>query len=415
MELRPGYKQTEVGVIPEDWDVKTVGQISDQVRGGSPRPAGDPKYFNGSFIPWLTVAALTNIPSCQLVVAETATRLTEEGSRHSRTLNRGTLIIANSGATLGVAKILGIKCCANDGIAALLNLSKDVSPAYLAHYINTRIDYLRDVVATGNGQPNLNTDLIGRFKFPLPPTKFEQEAIAGTLSDADALIEALEQLIAKKRHIKQGAMQELLCPKDGWVEKRLGDTCDLKARIGWQGLTTAEYLASGDYCLVTGTDFKNGYIDWDNCLYVEETPYKQDKNIQLRQHDVLVTKDGSIGKVALVSHLGKPATLNSGVFVIRPIEGAFHSMFFYYLLCSNVFSEFLRQLSAGSTISHLYKKDFFNFFYRTPAAITEQTAIAAVLSDMDAEIAALEAKLAKARQIKQGMMHNLLTGRIRLV
>jgi type I restriction enzyme S subunit len=128
-----------------------------------------------------------------------------------------------------------------------------------------------------------------------------------------------------------------------------------------------------------------------------------------------VTKDGTIGKVALVNHLGKPATLNSGVFVIRPIEGAFYSTFFYYLLYSNVFSEFLRQLSAGSTISHLYQKDFVNFLYRTPATITEQTAVAAVLSDMDAEIAALEAKLAKARQIKQGMMHNLLTGRIRLV
>ncbi len=101
--------------------------------------------------------------------------------------------------------------------------------------------------------------------------------------------------------------------------------------------------------------------------------------------------------------------------MIRPIEDAFHPQFFYYLLCSNVFTEFLVQLSAGSTINHLYQKDFVGFVYRTPATIDEQTAIAAILSDMDAEIAALEAKLANARQLKQGMMHNLLTGRIRVV
>ena len=242
------------------------------------------------------------------------------------------------------------------------------------------------------------------------------------MSDADALIESLEQLLAKKRYLKQGAMQELLTGKKRlpgfsgeWGVKRLGETATLKARIGWQGLTTAEYLDTGDYYLVTGTEFKNGYIDWNSCHYVDASRYKQDKYIQLKERDVLVTKDGTIGKVALVTDLPRPATLNSGVFVIRPVENAFHPEFFYYLLCSNVFTEFLTQLSAGSTINHLYQKDFVSFVYRTPATIKEQTAIAAILSDMDAELAALEAKLAKARSLKQGMMQALLTGRIRLV
>jgi type I restriction enzyme S subunit len=130
---------------------------------------------------------------------------------------------------------------------------------------------------------------------------------------------------------------------------------------------------------------------------------------------VLVTKDGTIGKVALVHHLDKPATLNSGIFVIRPIGDAFQSEFFYYLLCSNLFTEFLDQLSAGSTINHLYQKDFVNFIYKTPKTLSEQTAIAGIFSDMDAEIAALEAKLAKSRGIKQGMMQELLSGRTRLI
>jgi type I restriction enzyme, S subunit len=235
------------------------------------------------------------------------------------------------------------------------------------------------------------------------------------LSDADAYIESLERLIAKKRAIKQGAMQELLTPKEDWVEKRLGNTATLKARIGWQGLTTAEYMDSGDYYLVTGTEFKGGYIDWVNCHYVSEARFRQDSHIQLKNRDVLVTKDGTIGKVALIDKLDKPATLNSGVFVLRPIDEAFHPEFFYYLLCSRVFSQFLNQLSAGSTINHLYQKDFVNFIYQTPASQDKQADIAATLFDMDTEIAALDAKLAKARQIKQGMMQQLLTGRIRLI
>ncbi|MBE2232090.1 MAG: restriction endonuclease subunit S, partial [Anaerolinea sp.] len=246
-------------------------------------------------------------------------------------------------------------------------------------------------------------------------TLAEQQAIAEALSDVDALIDALEGLIAKKRAIKQGAMQELLHPEEGWVEKRLGDTAILKARIGWQGLTTAEYLDTGDYYLVTGTEFNGGYIDWQNCHYVSAARYAQDRNIQLRKHDVLVTKDGTIGKVALITHLDKPATLNSGVFVIRPIENAFDPEFFYYILCSNVFTDFLTQLSAGSTINHLYQKDFVSFVYKTPETLSEQTAIAAILSDMDAEIAALERRRDKTKLLKQGMMQELLTGRIRLV
>ena len=111
-----------------------------------------------------------------------------------------------------------------------------------------------------------------------------------------------------------------------------------------------------------------------------------------------------------LARLDKPATLNSGVFVIRPIEDAFHPDFFYYLLCSNLFSEFLAQLSAGSTINHLYQKDFVTFNYKTPGTLEQQTSIATILSDMDAEIAALETKLAKSRPHQPGTLHNLLTG-----
>ena len=231
----------------------------------------------------------------------------------------------------------------------------------------------------------------------------------------DSLIEGLEKLITKKRNIKQGAMQELLKPKEGWVEKKLGKVATLKARIGWQGLTTAEYKATGDYFLITGTEFKNGFIDWDKCHYVEYERYRQDKNIQVKERDVLVTKDGTIGKIALIRGVPKPATLNSGVFVIRPINKSFDSEFFYYLLMSKIFLNFLSDLSAGSTINHLYQKDFVHFKFKIPKAIDAQVYIANILSDMDTEIEKLETQLSKYKMLKTGMMQELLTGKKRLI
>ncbi|CSE26678.1 TPA: restriction endonuclease subunit S [Escherichia coli] len=433
-----GYKQTDVGLIPEDWKCVTLGEIGDIVRGGSPRPAGDSRFFNGDFIPWLTVASLTNIPASEIYVTETISKLTELGSLQSRTLEKGTLIISNSGATLGVAKILGIKCCANDGVAAIINQKMGVRE-FLVYYFNTQTKKLHDQVATGNGQPNLNTDLIKNIAVPFPNEK-EQTAIANALSDVDALVSELEELIAKKQAIKTATMQQLLTgrtrlpqfalredgkPKgtkpselgeipEDWERISIGRDTVLKARIGWQALTTKEYQTTGDIYLVTGTDFDSGAVKWERCFYVSEWRYKQDQNIQLRNDDVLITKDGTIGKVGYVTALSRPATLNSGVFVVRPKNNNLMQRFLFYVLTSRVFDDFINRITAGSTITHLYQKDFVNFEFSAPC-IEEQTAIATILSDMDEEIQALEQRLGKTRQIKQGMMQELLTGKTRLL
>lgn len=403
----PGYKQTEVGVIPEDWVVRRLDEGI--------------KLMSGHHV----LAQHCNTDGDGVAYITGPADFPDGVIRHSKyTARPGTICSANDilvtvkGSGAGTLVLSDAAYCISRQLMAIRVHSWSTPFVYFSLL---RDSSLFGAAATGL-IPGLSRSDILNKAFPLPPTKSEQEAIAEALSDADAFIETLEQLLAKKRQLKQGAMQELLIGKKRlpgfsgkWAVKRLGATASLKARIGWQGLTTAEYLDSGGYYLVTGTEFKDGYIDWDNCHYVDESRYKQDKYIQLKEHDVLVTKDGTIGKVALVANLPKPATLNSGVFVIRPIDGAFHPEFFYYLLCSNAFDEFLVQLSAGSTINHLYQKDFVGFAYKAPATIDEQIAIAAILSDMDAEITALEAKLAKARQLKQGMMQELLTGRIRLV
>jgi len=254
---------------------------------------------------------------------------------------------------------------------------------------------------------------------PSPP---ERCSIAKTLRDADALLNTLGRLITKKRDLKQSAMQQLLTGRTrlpgfngDWVDLNMEEKSTLKARIGWQGLTTAEYLPSGSYFLVTGTDFLNGRVNWDSCCFVSENRYVQDHHIQLRPKDVLLTKDGTIGKVGFIDALPGPATLNSGVFVIRPKDNTYDPKFFYYVLTSRIFEDFLRKLQAGSTISHLYQKDFISFSFLAPATLEEQTAIAAVLTDMDAELSALEQRLAKTHDLKQAIKQELLTGKSRLV
>ena len=192
-----------------------------------------------------------------------------------------------------------------------------------------------------------------------------------------------------------------------WILNNLIETSVLKARIGWQGLTTKEYLTSGEYYLVTGTDFFNGKILWDDCHFVEKFRYLQDSNIQLKQFDILITKDGTIGKVAFINKLPLPATLNSGVFVLRPKNNSYLPEFLYYIFNSLYFGEFLRKLVAGSTINHLYQKDFISFKFPLPSH-PEQTAIAEVLSDTDKLIQTLEKLIAKKRNIKQGAMKKLL-------
>lgn len=303
-----------------------------------------------------------------------------------------------------------------------LRAKKDISNEFICQWLRSDMFLkLVDAKIAGSSQKNLNTGWLKEFQLSLPPLD-EQEEIANALSDMDNLISSLEKLIEKKKTIKQGAMQELLTGKKRlsgfngeWTKMNLAKKSKIKARIGWQGLTTAEYLDSGYSYLVTGTDFKNGIIDWDGCHYVEKTRYDQDKNIQIQNDDILITKDGSLGKVAYVSRLSKPATLNSGVFVIRPIQNAYDTRFVYYVLSSFVFKDFLDLLSAGSTIIHLYQKDMNKFEFYIPDDIKEQKAIADILFDMDSEVTALEQKLAKCQKLKQGMMQQLLTGKIRLV
>lgn len=144
-----------------------------------------------------------------------------------------------------------------------------------------------------------------------------------------------------------------LCP-NGVEYKRFDEACTLNARIGWQRLTKAEYKTTGNYMLITGTDFTTSYtINYDSCVYVSEDRYSQDSKIQIKNGDVLITKDGTLGKVAQVNFLPMPATLNGGVFVVRPKDNSLLPRYIMHFLLSDHFQKVVDQQKTGSTISHL--------------------------------------------------------------
>jgi type I restriction enzyme, S subunit len=410
-QVPDGYKQTEIGVIPEDWEVKTVAEIG-SVKGGKRLPKGHSLLDTPTPHPYIRVADMR----WGYVPKEVAPVI------KNYRVNSSDIFISVAG-TLGIVGVIpevldGANLTENADKITDINCDKNF---LLYSLMSERIQCEIDSQRTVGAQPKLALNRIESFLLALPINGKEQQTIAQALSDVDALIASLDKLIAKQRHLKTAAMQQLLTGKmrlpgfDGkWQTVSMNKHASLKARIGWQALTTEEYLDSGYFILVTGTDFLNGCVNWSTCHFVDEWRYSQDKNIQLRSGDVLLTKDGTIGKVGYVENLPSPATLNSGVFVLRPLGESLYPLFLYYILYSQIFDEFLNKIFAGSTISHLYQKDFVTFEFLAPEK-EEQRAIATVLSDMDAAITTLEKRRAKTQAIKQGMMQELLTGRTRLV
>jgi len=184
-----------------------------------------------------------------------------------------------------------------------------------------------------------------------------------------------------------------LCP-DGVEYKRFDEVCTLNARIGWQRLTKAEYMSKGDYLLITGTDFTETHeIDYSTCVYVTEERYKQDSKIQLKNGDILITKDGTLGKVAQVKGLEMPATLNGGVFVVRCKDGSLENRFILHYLLSNHFQSVVEQQKTGSTISHITQTLFSRLMIPIPP-LEIQREIVRILDDYTKNVTELQRQLA---------------------
>ena len=199
-----------------------------------------------------------------------------------------------------------------------------------------------------------------------------------------------------------------LCP-NGVVYKRFDEACTLHARIGWQRLTKAEYKVAGDYMLITGTDFtSSNEVNYKSCVYVSKDRYVQDPKIQIKDGDVLITKDGTLGKVAQVNNLPMPATLNGGVFVVRPKDESLLPRYIMHFLLSGHFQKVVEQQKTGSTISHLTQTLFSRLLLPVPP-LEVQREIVHILDSFTLLTAELTAELTARKKQYEYYRDNILT------
>lgn len=191
-----------------------------------------------------------------------------------------------------------------------------------------------------------------------------------------------------------------------WAKEKLGTFATLKARIGWQGLTQKEFLNDGEFYLITGTDFDNGMINFADCYYISKSRYDQDTNIQVKNGDVLITKDGTIGKVAYIKNMDKPATLNAGVFVIKGKDKNLSNLYLYQYLAGPFLLDYADKQATGGTIKHLNQNVLVNFPIPLPS-VAEQTQIGSFFQNLDALTALHQRKHDKLSIIKKAMLEKM--------
>ena len=273
------------------------------------------------------------------------------------------------------------------------------------------------------------------IKVPLPP-KVTQKRIVEYLdkkvSEIETIIEESKKSIEEYKAWKQSVIFEavtgknLNCKKkdsgiewigeipEGWEVLKIKHIANLAGRIGWQGLTSQEYSDEGAF-LITGINFKNGRIDWNSCVHVPYSRWEEATQIQIKNGDLLITKDGTVGKIAIVDGLHDKTTLNSGVMVIRQDSEKCQTSFLSYMLQSEVFWKWFNYINSGnSTIIHLYQYDFLNFSFPVPT-LKEQESIAKILDSKCAQIDSLitekESLIADLTEYKKSLIFEVVTGK----
>jgi len=375
-----GYKRTEVGVIPEDWDVTPISILTSEIGDGIHTTPiysnnGDYYFINGN-----------NLVNGKIVTTQNTKRADfSEFKKYKKNLSDRTIFLSINGTIGNIALYYGEPIILGKSVA-YLNVKNEISKRYI--YFSLQMENVKqffDDGLTGTTIKNLGLGTIRKTPIALPKDKQEQNAIAAALSDADALITSLEKLIAKKRNIKQGAMQELLKPKEGWVVKKLGEVLKIRHGKSQKGLEQE----NGDFPIVA-----TGGIIGRSSKAIYNKP------------SVLIGRKGTIDTPQFFD---KPFWAIDTIFYSE-IADSCDAKFIYYRF--NLIK--WQSHNEASGVPSLNARPIENIGINIPSTKAEQARIAAILTDMDAEIEALEKRLVKCRRIKQGMMQELLTGRIRL-
>lgn len=425
------FKQTEVGMIPSDWEVKTLGDIFDFSAGGDLQKECFSEYPFGT-IKW-------PIFSNSL----------ENKGLYGYTSNpryRANCVTITGRGSLGHAEY---RREAFDAIVRLLVLSpkQHVDCYFVSETINFRVPF----VFESTGVPQLTAPQAAKSKIPLPPTIEEQQRIANALSDVDTLIANLEKLIAKKKNIKQGAMQQLLtgkkrlpgfgsdertgsrptderrkeCHSERSAKREVEESSGYKmTELGmipsdWKVKKLGDEIFLSTETVDSALYKKEFYVGTENMLQDKagisknETVNPSGKAKGFKRNDILMSNIRPYLKKIWFAE--RDGVCSNDVLVFRASANTIDSKFLYSILSDDKFFGFVMDNAVGTKMPRGDKKIIREYLFACPPTKAEQTAIANILSDMDAEIATLETKLAKYRKLKTGMMQQLLTGKIRLV
>ncbi len=391
--MRTGYKQTEVGVIPQDWNAARLGDKTTKVGSGI-TPTGGERVYKQEGRPFLRSQ---NVGWGSLLLDDIAFIDEETHATFQDTeIEPDDVFLNITGASIGRSAVADSRVQrgnVNQHVCIIRTDQAQLYPRFLNYFLlSTAGQRQIDSFQAGGNRQGLNFGQIRSFRLPLPPLP-QQRAIAGALSDVDALLAALDQLIAKKRDLKQAAMQQLLTGQarlpgfhGEWQMKRLDNFSPLQRGFD---LPTPQ-IRNGDYPVV----YSNGVQNYH-------------EKFMVKGPGVVTGRSGTIGNVHFVEKDFWPH--NTALWVTH-FKGN-DPKFVFYLLTSIG----LERFSTGSGVPTLNRNDVHEFRISVPSSPAEQSAIAEVLSDMDTELAALEQHREKTRALKQGMMQELLTGRTRLV
>lgn len=405
------YKKTELGTLPEDWDIIKLGDLGEVIIGLTYSPENVAEYGT-------LVLRSSNIQNNQLAYQNNVFVKMQLPERVI--VREGDILICvrnGSRNLIGKSAVID-KYASGFAFGAFMALFRSESNFYVAQLFQSNIIQRQIENNLGATINQITNKDLKSFKVPFPPTKSEQTAIATALSDMDALISSLEKLIEKKKMIKQGAMQELLKPKEGWVVKRLGEIGRCYRGVSYNPERDLHiYDKEITVRLLRSNNIQNDNIDLNGLQYVNKERVKPNQILQ-KNDIVICMANGSkqlVGKAAIFKskdHL--KYTYGAFMACFRTNINLASSSYISLNFQSFKYRNFIDVLLSGSSINNLNTGNIESIEIPFPSP-DEQSKIATILSDMDAEITALEYKLEKKRKIKLGMMQNLLTGKVRLI
>jgi type I restriction enzyme S subunit len=409
--MKSGYKQTEVGIIPEEWETRPCSEVSERIMVGIViRPT---QYYVNNGVPAFRSANIREdgINDLDLVYISDESNAVLAKSQ-TRT---GDVLTVRTGYPGTSAVVHSHHAGCNCIDILITRPTKEMDSEWLAIWINS--PFGKEQVLRNQGglaQKHFNVGDMRNLVVALPPLP-EQRAIATALSDVDALLAGLDRHLTKKRDLKQAAMQQLLTGqtrlpgfKGKWEVKRLGDVAMLKNGYAFKSDT---YTSLGTFKVITIANVQDGYMTADACSTIASEPADLQPHQRLMRGDILISMTGNVGRVCRVDE--DHCLLNQRVGKLFPV-GVVEALLFV-LLGQPSFISAMTGVAKGGAQPNLSASDITEHTFSIPRDAAEQTAIAGVLTEMDAELAALEQRREKTRALKQAMMQELLTGRTRLV